>query len=74
LSRDELERLGFKVAIFPTAGLLAAAAALASVYGELRERGSTKDWDGKFYGFDAFSRLMGFERVWDFERRHIETA
>lgn len=73
LSRAELERLGFKVAIFPTAGLLAAAASLASVYGALRERGSTKDWDGKFYGFDAFSRLMGFERVWDFERRHVET-
>ncbi|MGH6981754.1 MAG: carboxyvinyl-carboxyphosphonate phosphorylmutase, partial [Stellaceae bacterium] len=73
LARDELEQLGFKIAIFPTAGLLATAAALASVFEELRERGSTKDWNGKFYNFDAFSRLMGFERVWDFERRNVET-
>jgi 2,3-dimethylmalate lyase len=73
LSRAELETLGFKIAIFPTSGLLAMGAALSSVYGELRDRGSTKDWSGKFYDFDAFSRLMGFERVWDFERRHVET-
>ena len=43
-----------------------------SVFGELRDQGSRKDWNGKFYGFDAFSRLMGFERVWDFERRHAD--
>lgn len=73
LTRAELERLGFRIAIFPTSGLLAMAASVSSVYGALREHGSTRDWDGKFYSFDAFSRLMGFERVWDFERRHVET-
>lgn len=72
LSRAELERLGFKLAIFPTAGLLAAAAALRAVYGELSAKGSTKDWAGEFYAFDEFSRLMGFERVWEFERRNAE--
>ena len=72
LSRAELERLGFKIAIFPTSGLLAMGAVLESVFGELRDKGSTKDWNGKFYGFDAFSQLMGFERVWDFERRHAD--
>jgi 2,3-dimethylmalate lyase len=73
LARAELERLGFKIAIFPTSGLLAAAAALKSVFGELRANGSTKNWPGEFYGFDAFSRLMGFERVWDFDRRNAES-
>ena len=34
LSRAELEAAGFKLAIFPTAGFLAAGAALRSVYGE----------------------------------------
>ena len=72
LSRAELERLGFRLAIFPTAGLLAAAAALRAVYGELHAKGSTKDWGGEFYRFDEFSRLMGFERVWEFERRNAE--
>jgi 2-methylisocitrate lyase-like PEP mutase family enzyme len=72
LTRDELERLGFKIAIFPTAGFLAASAALQSVYAAVRAHGSTKGWPGEFYGFDDFSRLMGFERVWAFERSNAE--
>ena len=72
LSRADLERLGFKLAIFPVAGVLAMAAALQSVYGEIRESGSTKAWTGDLYPFDAFSRLMGFERIWAFERDHAE--
>ena len=48
-------------------------AALQSVYGEIFKTGSTKSWTGQMYPFDDFSRLMGFERVWEFERRHAET-
>ncbi|MGE3988784.1 isocitrate lyase/PEP mutase family protein [Pseudorhodoplanes sp.] len=73
LSRSELEQLRFKIAIFPVAGLLAMAAALRSVYGGIRDTGSTRDWDGDLYDFGAFSRLMGFERIWAFEREHMET-
>ena len=73
LDRAELESLGFKVAIFPTAGFLAAGAALRSVYGEIRSSGSSKSWTGEMYPFDDFSRLMGFERVWAFEREHVES-
>jgi 2-methylisocitrate lyase-like PEP mutase family enzyme len=73
LDRAELESLGFKVAIFPTAGFLAAGAALRSVYGEIRSNGSSKAWAGELYPFNDFSRLMGFERVWAFEREHAES-
>lgn len=72
LSRAELERLGFKLAIFPVSGLLAMAAALQSVYGEIRAAGSTRSWAGELYPFGDFTRLMGFERVWAFERDHAE--
>jgi 2-methylisocitrate lyase-like PEP mutase family enzyme len=72
LSRADLERLGFKLAIFPVAGFLAMAAALRSVYGEILTAGSTKAWSGELYPFDDFTRLMGFERVWAFERDHAE--
>ncbi len=73
LSREELEKFGFKLAIFPASGFLAMGAALRSVYGEILEKGSTKAWTGELYSFDAFSRLMGFERVWAFEKEHVET-
>lgn len=73
LGRDELERLGFKIAIFPTSGFLAAGAAMRSVYQEIRTAGSSKSWKGDMYAFDEFCRLMGFERIWQFEREHAET-
>jgi 2-methylisocitrate lyase-like PEP mutase family enzyme len=73
LTRAELEAFGFKIAIFPTAGFLAAASALRSVYGELKNRGSSKEWSGEFYPFADFTRLMGFDRVWAFERQHAES-
>ncbi|MFZ5691427.1 MAG: isocitrate lyase/PEP mutase family protein [Pseudomonadota bacterium] len=72
LSRTELERLGFKLAIFPASGFLAMAAALRSVYGEILTAGSSKTWAGELYPFEDFTRLMGFERVWAFERDHAE--
>jgi 2-methylisocitrate lyase-like PEP mutase family enzyme len=72
LSRAELEKFGFKLAIFPASGFLAMAAALRSVYGEILSQGSSKSWSGELYPFNDFSKLMGFERVWAFERKHVE--
>jgi 2-methylisocitrate lyase-like PEP mutase family enzyme len=72
LSRPELEQLGFKLAIFPGSGFLAMGAALRAVYGEILTKGSTKEWHGELYSFNAFSKLMGFERVWEFERENAE--
>lgn len=73
LSRADLEKLGFKLAIFPASGFLAMGAALRSVYGEILSKGSSKSWSGELYPFNDFSKLMGFERVWAFERDHAET-
>ena len=72
LARDELQTLGFKIAIFPLAGVMAMAAALHSIYGEIRQNGSSKDWAGELYPFGELSRLMGFERIWQFERDNAE--
>lgn len=72
LSRAELEECGYKLAIFPASGFLAIGAALRSVYGEILKKGSTKDWSGELYPFGDFAKLMGFERVWEFERKNAE--
>jgi len=74
LDKNELEGLGFKIAIFPTSGFLAAGAAMRSIYKEIRSAGSSKSWPGDMYAFDEFCRLMGFERIWQFERQHAETT
>ncbi|WP_431858559.1 isocitrate lyase/PEP mutase family protein [Azospirillum sp.] len=72
LGRGELEALGYKVAIFPVAGLLAAAGALQALYAHIKAAGSSRDWDGTLYPFPDFVRMIGFERVWAFERAHPE--
>lgn len=72
LSRKRLEALGYKIAIFPASGFLAAGAALRQAYAEIREKGSTDAFAGELYPFADFTKLMGFERVWAFEKAHAE--
>ncbi|HYG84817.1 MAG TPA: isocitrate lyase/PEP mutase family protein [Azospirillum sp.] len=72
LGRAELEALGYKVAIFPVAGLLAAAGVLQELYAHLKATGSSRGWGGTLYPFPDFVRMIGFERVWAFERTHPE--
>lgn len=72
LGRAELEEIGYKIAIFPASGFLASAAALNAVYQHIAGEGSTKDADISLYPFSEFSKLMGFDEVWAFERRYMQ--
>ena len=72
LARAELEGLGYRVAIFPVTALLAAVQAMARVYQGFREQGSSAGTDVPLYDFAELTRLMGFEDVWDFEKRHAQ--
>jgi 2-methylisocitrate lyase-like PEP mutase family enzyme len=72
LPKARLEELGYSIAIFPATGFLASAKALANVYGVLKETGSSDTLGSEFYPFDKFCRLVGFEHVWEFEKRWPE--
>ncbi|MSO74706.1 MAG: isocitrate lyase/PEP mutase family protein [Alphaproteobacteria bacterium] len=72
MSRAELIELGYRIAIFPAAGFLAATAALDSIYRALKDVGSTKSTNTPLYPFGDMNKLMGFEHVWDFDKRHAE--
>ncbi len=72
LPAQRLEELGFRIAIYPVAGLLSAAAALQRVYRHLRETGVSTGRGEEVFPFAGFNKLMGFEDVWEFERRHAE--
>jgi 2,3-dimethylmalate lyase len=65
-----LSEIGFSVAIFPTAGFLASAAALEAAYTDLRDHGTSTDTVA-MYSFDQFNRMIGFPEIWDFERRYV---
>jgi 2-methylisocitrate lyase-like PEP mutase family enzyme len=70
LSAADLERVGYRFAIFPALGFLAAGAALASAYGELRAHGSSVGLATPLYPFKDFSALMGFDWVAEFDRKY----
>jgi 2-methylisocitrate lyase-like PEP mutase family enzyme len=70
LSAERLSEIGYRLAIFPATGFLAAARVLERVYADLVATGSSAETGHDLYEFDAFSRLMGFEAVWAFDRRH----
>jgi 2,3-dimethylmalate lyase len=72
LPRTRLEEMGFQIAIYPVTGFLAASAAMESAYTSLSGAGATHEIPVPLYPFEKFSRLMGFEDVWEFERTHAE--
>lgn len=72
LGAAELARLGYNIAIYPGIAMLAAAAALESVYSALARDGDSLQVSVPRYELETMHRLMGFEDVWDFEARWAE--
>jgi 2-methylisocitrate lyase-like PEP mutase family enzyme len=72
LSKQALESMGYKLAIFPVTAMLAAAHAMQSVYHQFQTQGSSSGGNTPLYDFADLTQLMGFEDVWDFEKRYAE--
>jgi 2-methylisocitrate lyase-like PEP mutase family enzyme len=68
-SKAELADIGYKLAIFPSATGLAAAAAAEIALNVLKTEGTSKSPNSKLFSFAEFNSLIGFEEVWAFERR-----
>jgi len=69
LSRQAMEEIGYRIAIFPVTSLLAAAQAMQAVYAALRAQGSSQGLAQPLMRFDEMTHLMGFPEVHAFERR-----
>ena len=72
LSREELQALGFRLAIFPVTALLAALRAMSGVYAHLKDTGSSAGVAVPLQDFADLTKLMGFEDVWEFDRTHAD--
>jgi 2-methylisocitrate lyase-like PEP mutase family enzyme len=71
LSADQLQKLGYSIAIHPAIGFLSAGQALDKAYRDLSANGITSP-SVDLYEFSEFNKLLGFEDVWEFERRYAE--
>jgi 2-methylisocitrate lyase-like PEP mutase family enzyme len=72
LSKEQLLEIGYQIAIFPGTGFLAFAAVMDSVYKNFKATGSSVDLQVPLYDFEEMTKLMGFERIWDFDTRHAD--
>jgi 2-methylisocitrate lyase-like PEP mutase family enzyme len=70
LSKQDYIDLGYQIAIYPGTGFMAVAHALHSVYGTLKKTGASLNLDVPLRDFMTFSKDMGFQDVWDFDKAH----
>jgi 2-methylisocitrate lyase-like PEP mutase family enzyme len=66
----ELERRGFRLAIFPGGAVRALAHALGGFYGEIAAAGSTAGWRDRMLDFDGLNQLLGTPDLLDEGRRY----
>lgn len=71
LPTAELEKIGYKIAIFPITGVLAETKALFHVFERLMETGSTNSIMEYLYDFEGFNLLMGAEKIREMEGRYL---
>jgi 2-methylisocitrate lyase-like PEP mutase family enzyme len=64
-----LEEIGFALAIYPSLTSLAAAAAMERALSNLRATGVSQAPEVPLFDFNEFCGLIGFQEVWDFEKR-----
>jgi 2-methylisocitrate lyase-like PEP mutase family enzyme len=70
LDAAALQKIGYRLAIFPALGFLAAAAAMQDAFDGLKARGSSAGLGTKLYPFPQFSELMGFDWVSAFDKKY----
>ena len=72
LSAAELQKLGYNVVVFPVCSVYTMAAALQSLWQELRETGTTKRFvdSGQMLSFADFNQLIGLPAYREIEKKY----
>lgn len=71
LDARTLQAIGYRIAIFPALGFLAAAAACENAFSTLKATGSSVSVTTPIYDFQKMSALMGFGGVAEFDRKYL---
>jgi 2-methylisocitrate lyase-like PEP mutase family enzyme len=74
IAAENLKSWGFSIAIYPSAGMAAACAALQAAYAHLAQHGSTEGSTVPAYQMSQMHELVGFPDVWAFEKRFPESS
>lgn len=66
-----LEKMGFKITIFPTSTLLAATKTMIGLMKELKEKGTTEAFWGDMLSLKEFHEFIGFPEVYELEKKYV---
>lgn len=69
----KLKQFGFSIAIYPSAGMGAACFAIEKAFLHLKEKQTLENSPVPAFKMQQLHELVGFQDVWDFEKRHVET-
>lgn len=72
INAEALQALGFSLAIWPSAGMGAACAALESAYRHLEQHGGLQGCATPAYSMNQLHEVVGFDDVWAFEKKYAE--
>lgn len=70
LDHAALQAIGYRIAIYPALGFLAAAAACEQAFAGLKANGTSAGLNVPLYDFKKMSSLMGFDWVADFDSKY----
>jgi 2-methylisocitrate lyase-like PEP mutase family enzyme len=69
LKGDVLKDIGYAFSIYPSLSSLVAAAAIETAFTKLRDEGDGEPADMPLFDFQDFCGLIGFQEIWDFEKK-----
>jgi 2-methylisocitrate lyase-like PEP mutase family enzyme len=72
IAAAKLKGYGFSIAIYPSAGMGAACFAMERALSYLKEKQTLENCPVPAYDMKQLHELVGFQDVWDFEKRHVE--
>ena len=72
LPAGELEAMGFSIAIYPTAAILAAIKAMKDILVELRDHGTTQGYSEHMVSFQEMFETVGLSHYRDLEKSYLE--
>ncbi len=69
LPANVLKEIGYALAIYPSMTSLVAAAAMEKALRTLKDKGLSQTPEQDMFDFNEFCKMIGFQEVWDFEKR-----
>lgn len=74
LSANQLQQMGYRIAVFPLSGLYGAAHAMKNIFSSLKQTGSTEICRDIMMNFGEFNELIGLQKFMDMDRKYSSHA